>query len=99
MIRTFFVAYNCPESLHVEELPKMEYGLPSTLEVDILKTVNIKFFQAPTMSEYQYYYFEAIDKPLTDQQQKELRAISTRAEIDTRRFVNEYHFGDFTDLT
>jgi len=47
------------------------------------------------MSEYQYYYFEAIDKPLSDQQQKELRAISTRAEIDTRRFVNEYHFGDF----
>ena len=47
------------------------------------------------MSEYQYYWFEAIDKPLTVQQQKELRAISTRAEIDSRRFVNEYHFGDF----
>lgn len=47
------------------------------------------------MSEYQYYYFEAIDKPLTPQQQKELRAISTRAEINSHRFENEYHFGDF----
>jgi len=47
------------------------------------------------MSEYQYYYFEAIDKPLTDQQQQELRAISTRAEINARRFVNEYHYGSF----
>ena len=47
------------------------------------------------MSEYQYYYFEAIDKPLTTRQQEELRAISTRAEIDARRFVNEYHFGSF----
>ena len=47
------------------------------------------------MSEYQYYWFEAIDKPLTPEQQKSLRAISTRAEIDSRRFVNEYHYGDF----
>ena len=47
------------------------------------------------MSEYQYYWFEAIDKPLTVLQQEELRAISTRAEIDSRRFVNEYHFGSF----
>jgi len=46
------------------------------------------------MSEYQYYYFEAIDKPLTDQQQKELRAISTRAQINSRRFENEYNWGD-----
>ena len=46
------------------------------------------------MSEYQYYYFEAIDKPLTDQQQKELRKISTRAQINSRRFENEYNFGN-----
>ena len=46
------------------------------------------------MSEYQYYYFEAIDKPLTEQQQKELRKISTRAEITSRRFENEYEWGD-----
>ena len=46
------------------------------------------------MSEYQYYYFEAIDKPLTDQQQKELRKISTRAQINSRRFENEYHWGN-----
>jgi len=47
------------------------------------------------MSEYQqYYYFEAIDKPLTSQQQAELRKISTRAQINSRRFENEYNWGD-----
>jgi len=46
------------------------------------------------MGTYQYYYFEAIDTPLTEQQQQELRKISTRAQINSRRFENEYHFGD-----
>lgn len=47
------------------------------------------------MSEYQYYYFESIDKPLTPQQQNELRMISSRAKITSRTFENEYHFGSF----
>jgi hypothetical protein len=33
------------------------------------------------MSEYQYYEFLAIDNPLTKQQQRELRGLSTRAQI------------------
>jgi len=48
------------------------------------------------MSEYQYYYFEAIDTPLTDKQQQELRKISTRAQINSRRFENEYQWGDLS---
>jgi hypothetical protein len=47
------------------------------------------------MSEYQYYEFAAVDEPLTDKQMKELRALSTRAEITPTSFVNEYHWGDF----
>ena len=47
------------------------------------------------MSEYQYYEFAAVDQPLSDKQMKELRAISTRAEITPTSFVNEYHWGDF----
>jgi hypothetical protein len=47
------------------------------------------------VSEYQFYYFEAIDKPLTDQQQEELRRISTRAQINAWRLENEYHYGSF----
>jgi hypothetical protein len=46
------------------------------------------------MSEYQYYEFVAVDKPLTSTQQQELRAISTRARIDTSSFVNDYQWGD-----
>ena len=47
------------------------------------------------MSEYQYYEFLAIDRPLDARQQQELRALSTRARITATRFVNTYHWGDF----
>jgi len=47
------------------------------------------------MSEYQYYEFRAIDRPLADADLKRLRAISTRARITTTSFVNHYEWGDF----
>ena len=40
------------------------------------------------MSEYQYYEFQAIDRPLTQQQMAELRAVSTRARITATSFTN-----------
>lgn len=46
------------------------------------------------MSEYQYYEFQAIDRPLTEREMRELRSSSTRATITPRRFVNHYDFGD-----
>ncbi|MDO8689404.1 MAG: hypothetical protein Q7R39_05240 [Dehalococcoidia bacterium] len=46
------------------------------------------------MSEYRYYEFQAIDKPLTKQEMDELRGISTRATITPTRFINEYNWGD-----
>lgn len=46
------------------------------------------------MSEYQYYEFAAIDRPLTRQDMAALRSISSRAEITPTRFVNEYQWGD-----
>jgi hypothetical protein len=47
------------------------------------------------MSEYQYYEFVAIDRPLTREQMSELRGISSRAEITPTRFTNTYNYGDF----
>lgn len=47
------------------------------------------------MSEYQYYEFQAIDRPLTQVQMNELRAVSTRARITATSFTNEYHWGSF----
>jgi hypothetical protein len=47
------------------------------------------------MSEYQYYEFQAIDRPLTEREMQALRACSSRATITATRFVNEYHWGDF----
>ena len=48
-----------------------------------------------SMSEYQYYEFHVIDKPLTQRQMSELRKLSTRAEITPTSFTNEYQWGDF----
>jgi hypothetical protein len=47
------------------------------------------------MSEYQYYEFLAIDRPLTENEMAELRALSTRATITPVSFTNEYNWGDF----
>jgi len=47
------------------------------------------------MSEYQYYEFLAIDKPLTSEEMAELRELSSRARITPTSFINEYHWGDF----
>lgn len=46
------------------------------------------------MSEYQYYEFIAIDKPLNPKQMAELRACSSRANITPTSFVNDYQWGD-----
>jgi hypothetical protein len=46
------------------------------------------------VSEYQYYEFVAVDRPLTAAQQAELRALSTRARITASSFVNDYQWGD-----
>jgi hypothetical protein len=47
------------------------------------------------MSEYQYYEFVAVDRPLTKFQQSELRALTSRATITSTGLVNEYTYGDF----
>jgi hypothetical protein len=47
------------------------------------------------MSEYQYYEFQAVDRPLTQAEMAELRALTTRATITPTRLQNVYHWGDF----
>jgi hypothetical protein len=47
------------------------------------------------MSEFQYYEFVAIDRPLTAKQIDEVRQFSSRAEISATSFVNEYQWGNF----
>ena len=47
------------------------------------------------MSEYQYYEFVAIDRPLSAGQLGEVRALSTRAQITPTSFVNTYEWGNF----
>ena len=47
------------------------------------------------MSEYQYYEFLAVDRPLTGREMLELRAVSSRAVITPTRFTNHYEWGNF----
>jgi len=47
------------------------------------------------MSEYQYYEFQAIDRPLTEAEQEMLRGLSRRARITATSFTNHYEWGDF----
>lgn len=45
------------------------------------------------MSEYQYYEFTAIDRPLTTAEMAQLRETSTRGQISVSGFVNHYEWG------
>lgn len=47
------------------------------------------------MSEYQYFEFQAIDRPLSKKAMAELRSYSTRARITPTSFVNDYSWGNF----
>ena len=49
----------------------------------------------PRLSEYQYYEFQAIDRPLDRAAQQALRLISSRARITAMSFTNHYEWGDF----
>ena len=47
------------------------------------------------MSEYQYYEFQAIDRPLGEADRAELQALSSRARVTSTSFTNTYNYGDF----
>jgi hypothetical protein len=47
------------------------------------------------MSEYQYYEFQAIDRPLTGKEMGELRSFSSRARITPTSFINDYAWDSF----
>jgi hypothetical protein len=47
------------------------------------------------MSEYQYYEFQTIDRPLTDGERKALEELSSRAKITATSFINTYEWGNF----
>ncbi|MGP4046984.1 hypothetical protein [Streptomyces sp. 2A115] len=46
------------------------------------------------MSEYQYYEFQSLDRPLSRGEQDQLRALSSRARITATSFTNTYNWGD-----
>ena len=47
------------------------------------------------MSEYRYYEFQAIDRPLGEADMEALRTLSTRARITAMSFTDHYKWGDF----
>lgn len=67
----------------------MDRGLPA------LGSQGLEKQREGIMSEYQYYEFQAVDRPLTQREMRELRSYSTRATITATRFVNHYEWGSF----
>jgi hypothetical protein len=47
------------------------------------------------MSEFQYFEFVAIDRPLSAPERRRLRGITSRATITSTRLVNTYEWGNF----
>ena len=47
------------------------------------------------VSEYQYYEFLAMERPLTREEQQQMRDISSRGHITPVSFSNEYQWGNF----
>ena len=52
------------------------------------------YWAGRVMSEYQYYEFLAVDRPLTTAEQAEVRQLLTRSGPTATSFTNEYHWGD-----
>ncbi|MEG4441388.1 hypothetical protein QUB47_13390 [Microcoleus sp. AT9_B5] len=46
------------------------------------------------MSEYQYYEFQSVDRPLTQSEQEALSQLSSRAQISSNRAIFVYSYGD-----
>ncbi|NCC36486.1 MAG: hypothetical protein EOM24_31410, partial [Chloroflexia bacterium] len=47
------------------------------------------------MSEYQYYEFQTVDRPLTAEQKAAMRKLSSRVELSATRAVFNYAYSDF----
>jgi hypothetical protein len=47
------------------------------------------------MSEYQYYEFQAVDRPLSKAEQEEIRKLSSRSVVNSRSASFVYNYGDF----
>jgi hypothetical protein len=47
------------------------------------------------MSEYQYYEFQAIDRPLTAKEQAEIKELSSRVKLTPTQAIFLYNYGDF----
>jgi hypothetical protein len=53
---------------------------------------GLQVLGALIMSEYQYYEFLAVDRPLTAAEQDEVREVSSSAKITTTSFSDEYYW-------
>ncbi len=47
------------------------------------------------MSTYQYYEFQALDRPLTEKEQDYIRTLSSRVQLNRTQAIFLYHYGDF----
>ena len=63
--------------------------------VDRVEIAYITGEELFTTSEYQYYEFRAIDRPLTETQKSKISALSSRARVTSHTASFVYNYGDF----
>jgi hypothetical protein len=51
------------------------------------------------MSEYQYYEFQCVDRPLNAKEKQEISQISSRAKVTSTQAIFNYSYGDFSYKT
>ena len=82
---------------HTGEWMPFQSGLTLAEAFELIQTVNVLHpeLSPGAMTEYQYYEFQAIDRPVDEADREALRALWSRAKITATSFANEYNFGDF----
>ena len=63
----------------------------------IAKTVLYKSLYFSISMEYQYYEFQAIDRPLNQTEQNDVQSLSSRVRLTATQAIFTYSYGDFRD--
>ena len=71
--------------------------LPDRLSAGAAQSEGEAQVESSGMSEYQYYEFQALDRPLTHEAQAEMQRLSSRVNLTATSASFVYNYGDFRD--
>jgi hypothetical protein len=89
-VRSLTIGYS---GLHLELPPIATGSKHANVNLGLLD--DAKQSGGCTMSEYQYYEFQAIDRPLTAAEQDKIEELSSRVQLTANRAIFTYSYGNF----